>query len=147
MIRLALICAALAALGGCLRFSQSGAEQPAPGGLGAELATLGTWFLWIGAGATVVGLAGRAAFTVATLAPVGAALSRIPIIGGIVQAACAFVASIGALAFAVGCASIWLADNLWAFWLSCLAAALAVAWVHRRSIRRWLGIRAAEVKP
>lgn len=142
-MRRAVIIAAVILLGGCTRFSQPCAEQPAPGGLGAELLRLGQWFLWIGAGAAVVGLAARAAFTVASLASVGAWLAGIPIIGPVIKGVAAFVASLGALAFVVGCASIWLADNLWAFWLSVGTAGMVVAWVHRRDIRRGLGIGTA----
>jgi uncharacterized membrane protein len=128
-------------IGGCMRFSGCGSEQPPAGGLGADLAHLGVILLWVGAGSIVVGLAARTAFTVARFAPVGAALARIPILGSILQSTAAFIASIGAFAFVTGCAVRWLADNLWAFWATLVCAALAVAWVHRRDIRRWLGIR------
>lgn len=145
MIRIVLFASA-ALLGGCARFSQPGAEHTSSGGLGADLEHLGRILLWVGAGTFVVGMAARIAFTVSRFAAAGALIARIPFVGPLLQSAAAFIASFGALAFATGCAVRWLADNLWAFWLSLICSALAVAWVHRRDIRRWLGFGQKDCK-
>lgn len=134
MIRLVLITLfAGLALAGCdCRFSQSGSEQPTTGGLGADLVILGRALLWIGAGAVVVGLASRFAILGAGL------IGRIPVVGPILTGSATFIASIGALAFVTGCAVRWLADNLWVFWATIGATAVAWALLHRNDLRRWM---------
>ena len=111
---------------------------PAPG-VGDQLRSLGSVFLWWGGIVLGLGVVARVALWIAIPASITALLPGC--IGGI----CALVAEGGAVAVACGAAFTWLADYLWLVVLACLLSAGGWAWLHRARVRRWLGIGKAEV--
>lgn len=144
VVLFALVCAAAMFLSSCgtSRPLPDGAAEPT--GVGAQLAALGSTFLWLGGIAAGLGLVARIASAVSFLAGPLAFLGRIPGIGSIVS----LITTAGAAAVAVGACFIWLGDRPWLLGVALVATGLAVAYRHRASLRRWLRVRpdAPEVK-
>lgn len=95
----------------------------------AELVAVGHTFIWLGATMVVVGIAAR----IALLTGIGAILSRIPGVAGVVT----FLAELGAVAIACGLACAWLGGNPWILVTACCAALVAWGYHRRDVLLRW----------
>lgn len=57
---------------------------------------------------------------------------------GIVSRLVPFLPGIGVANLGLGCALVWLSDNLWVLGVSCALAILALGVHYRNLIRRWV---------
>lgn len=137
IVILAAIAAALA-LAGCDGWRSQPQPTPPPT-VAEQIRSIGSTVLWWGSIGAILGVVVRAVLFASGLAwlggPVGGIVSviaRVPGIAGIGT----LLAQAGAVAAACGAAAIWLADHIWLVVLSCVAAGLAWAWVHRAFLRR-----------
>jgi len=140
----ALLCAAALFLAACgtARPLTSGGDETTS--VAAQLAALGSTFLWLGGIAAGLGVVVRIASAVSFIAGPLAFLGRIPGLGGILS----LIPTAGAASVAVGACFIWLGNRPWLLGVALVATGLAVAYRHRASMRRWLRVRpdAQEVK-
>jgi len=152
LVRGALVGIAIVALVWLLAGCACGVRDPrdgggeGPGTLAAELASLGSWSLWLGGaimGLGVVLRIGRLAAIAATVAaPVLGIIGVTTAAGSVIAGLAGAATEIGIYAIAIGIASLWAADHVWLLVVAGVAAGLACAYRHRRGILRWLRLGA-----
>lgn len=98
--------------------STLGADGQPEYGLGAQLASVGGYFTWIGLIISGLALVACIVFPIAR---------PIAILAG----------EAGGGAALVGGLFVWLADNIWLIVLSCVVAGLGYAWYRRALLLRW----------
>jgi hypothetical protein len=92
-----------------------------------QLQSIGQILLWSGAGILALGVGIRIAGILGILGPIAIVSRLVP-----------FLPGIGIANLALGCAMVWLSDNLWVLGVSFALTALALGFHYRRHIRRWL---------
>ena len=92
-----------------------------------QLQSIGQILLWSGAGILALGVGIRIAGILGILGPIAIVSRLVP-----------FLPGIGIANLAIGCAMVWLSDNLWVLGVSFALTALALGFHYRSHIRRWL---------
>jgi hypothetical protein len=92
-----------------------------------QLQSVGQILLWSGAGILALGVGIRIAGVLGILGPIAIVSRLVP-----------FLPGIGIANLTIGCALVWLSDNLWVLGVSFALTALAFGFHYRRHIRRWL---------